>query len=41
MPVKSKSSNKWYNFKKIWLDPKFYNLHKDETNLKNITKLTK
>lgn len=38
-----KKSNKrnWQTFKRIWLNHEFYNKHKDEINLKNLTKLSK
>ena len=31
----------WPTFKHIWLNPEFYNSHKDEVNLKDLTKLSK
>ena len=33
--------NKWYSFKNIWLNPEYYKLHKDDVNLKNLTKISK
>lgn len=34
-----KSKSKWLNFKNIWLNPEFYNLHKDDSNLRKLIKL--
>ncbi len=31
--------NKWQNFKSIWLNPEFYEIHKNDTNLKKLIKL--
>ena len=36
-----KSNNCWDNFKNVWLNPKFYDEHKNDTNLKDLRKLTK
>ncbi len=32
--------NKWDNFKKIWLNPHFYEEHKNDSNLRKLTKLS-
>jgi len=32
--------NIWENFKEIWLNPEFYNEHKNDTNLKDLKKLS-
>ena len=40
--TKNKSNKRdWQHFKSIWLNPEFYNLHKDEVNIKDLTKLSK
>lgn len=36
-----KGNSKWENFKYIWLNPEFYNEHKNDTNLKELYKLFK
>ncbi len=33
------NGSKWNNFKEIWLNPEFYDKHKDDTNLKKLIKL--
>ena len=33
------SKNKWQNFKNIWLNPEFYEKHKNDANLKKLIKL--
>lgn len=38
MPV-LKGNTTWKNFKYIWLNPKFYQEHKDDTNLTDLRKL--
>lgn len=38
---KLKTRNIWENFKYIWLNPDFYNEHKNDTNLKELRKLSK
>lgn len=38
---KKENKRDWQNFKNIWLNPEFYNLHKDEVNIKELTKLSK
>lgn len=36
-----KGKNIWENFKYIWLNPDFYEEHKNDTNLKDLRKLSK
>lgn len=40
MPV-LKSDNVFVNFKNIWLNPQFYKEHKNDTNLRDLRKLSK
>ena len=35
------SNNTWENFKNVWLNPEFYEKHKNDTNLKDLKKLSK
>lgn len=39
--TKLKGKNIWENFKIIWLNPEFYNEHKNDTNLKDLKKIFK
>lgn len=38
---KNKVSNKSANFKEVWLDPAYYNKHKDDDNIRKVTKISK
>ncbi len=39
--AKSSVKSNWTNFKNIWLNPEYYNEHKDDSNLKKATKISK
>ena len=41
--VENKNTNQstWKNFKNIWLDPDYYSKHKDDANIRKITKVSK
>lgn len=36
-----KNKSKWANIKSIWLDPEYYQKHKNDSNLRNLTKVVK
>ena len=36
-----KDSNKWQKIKSIWLDPEYYQMHKNDSNLRKLTKAVK
>lgn len=38
---KLKGKDKWTNFKSLWLNPEFYEKHKDDTNLRDLRKLSR
>ena len=37
----SSSKVSWSDFKNVWLNPEYYDKHKNDVNIKNVTKISK